>query len=86
MADPRNVAIRRQNAEVRLWKLVRAAAVAHGLSYREPAAHPHTARELRAVETLEITADVFEQLTGKLTSPPNPQRSGAASQPQRKSA
>lgn len=73
MAHPRVVAVRRQNAELRLKKAVDAAARKFGIPFKAPTTLPNRAADLYAAELVEGVAAFLEDITG-------------TKQPERKSA
>lgn len=63
MAHPRTVAIRRQNADLRLQKATEAAAEAFGFKFRQPSVHRNQHPDLWAAEQTENVAEFIELLT-----------------------
>lgn len=63
MADPRQVAVRRQVADLRLKKATEAASEAFGLRFRQPSVHQHQHPDLYAAEQAENVAEFIEQVT-----------------------
>lgn len=75
MAHPRAVAVRRQNAELRLSVAVNAASARLGLAFNTPPTPAHKHPDLYAAELIESVADFIEKLTAATASaepPPAP--------------
>lgn len=63
MAHPRVVAVRRQNADLRLKKATEAASQVFGFRFRQPSVHEHQHPDLYAAEQTENVAEFIELLT-----------------------
>ena len=77
MADPRAVAIRRQNAGIRLRKATEAAAQKFGVAFKVPGTPPTRHPDLYAAELVENVAEFIEQITGTPQSAVPKQRRSA---------
>jgi hypothetical protein len=67
MASPRVIAIRRENAELRLRKAMLAFASEYGVKFREPSVLPTRYPDFYAAELIENVAEALEQATGAKT-------------------
>lgn len=65
MAHPRAVAVRRQNAGLRLKKATEAASNRFGVAFVPPPTPQHKAPELFEAELVENVSAFIEQITGQ---------------------